>query len=271
MGDDLGDRMKGYEAHETGRRFLPGLPVYARMDGRTFHGFALGLRKPYDERLSRVMIETARSLVEETHAAVAYTQSDEISLAFEADRRIPQSGYFFDGKTMKMASVLASLTTALFTRHLRASELDATHGSRAPHFDCRVIQMPSREEVANMFLWRELDATKNAVSAAARSVYPHRALQGVDSDGMQEMLFQRGINFNDYPAFFKRGTFLQRRRVERPFTAEELERIPPRHRPEPGAVRVRHDVLELDLPPFSRVANRVGVLFDREEVWHRTD
>lgn len=265
MGDDLGDRMKAYEEHETGRRFLPGLPVYARMDGRAFHGFALGLRKPYDERLSRVMIETARSLVEKTHAAVAYTQSDEISLAFEADHRVPRSSYFFDGKTMKMASVLASLTTALFTRHLLASELEVTHGDRTPHFDARVIQMPGREEVANMFLWRELDATKNAVSAAARSVYSHAALHGQGRADMMEMLHQKGINFNDYPPFFKRGTYLQRRPGVRPFTAEELERIPPQHRPEPGTLRERHDVVVLDLPPLGRVENRVGVLFDRED------
>ena len=37
MSDDLGDRMKMYEAAESGRRLMPLLPVLARIDGR-FYG-----------------------------------------------------------------------------------------------------------------------------------------------------------------------------------------------------------------------------------------
>lgn len=270
MHDALGDRMKSYEAHETGRRFLPGLPVYARIDGRCFSAFTRGMRRPYDERMCLAMAETSRRLVELTHALIGYTQSDEVSLVFQSDERTPQSGYFFDGKTMKMASVLASLATALFTREVYAGDFDGFE-ARLPHFDCRVLQLPSREEAANMLLWRELDATKNAVSAAARSVFSHRELQGIGASGMQEMLFQRGINFNDYPAFFKRGTFSRRVRVERTFTPEELEAIPPAHRPARDEVRVRSDVVALDMPPLSRVANRVGALLCGEDPWVRTD
>lgn len=32
----LGDRMKEYEVVESGRHFMPLLPVYARIDGRAF-------------------------------------------------------------------------------------------------------------------------------------------------------------------------------------------------------------------------------------------
>lgn len=88
---DLGDRMKAYENVETGRRFTPLLPVYARIDGRSFHAFTHGMDRPFDDKLISVMRETTRRLVEETDALVGYTQSDEISLLWYRDD--PKSQY----------------------------------------------------------------------------------------------------------------------------------------------------------------------------------
>ena len=262
MTDALGDRMKAYEAQETARRFLPMLPVYARIDGRSFSAFTRDMARPYDERMSRAMVETTKGLVERTHARIGYTQSDEISLVWLAD--IPEGSYFFDGKTMKMASVLAGLTTALFMRIIW-DEFGPEYAYRLPHFDARVFQLPSRIEAANTFLWRELDATKNAISMAARSIYSHKALDHKNGAQMQEMLFAKGINFNDYPAFFKRGTFVRRITKERPFTAEELARIPEEHRPASDALVMRSEFVELDMPKFSTVTNREAVIFDAAE------
>jgi hypothetical protein len=74
-GDALGDRMKAYEAQECSRRFLPMLPVYARIDGRNFSGFTKGMDRHYDTRMSAAMVETVKGLVEKTHAKMGYTQS----------------------------------------------------------------------------------------------------------------------------------------------------------------------------------------------------
>jgi hypothetical protein len=46
-------------------------------------------------------------------------------------------------------------------------------------------------------------------------------------------------------------------------TAEELERIPAKHRPE-GPV-MRNEMRVLEMPPFNRVSNRVEVIFDAAE------
>lgn len=260
--DPLGDRMKAYEAHETHRRFLPGLPIYARIDGRNFTAFTEGMRRPFDPRMVRAMVETAIRLVEETNAAIGYAQSDEISLVWH-----PQGEEaFFSGKIQKTVSVLASFATAAFTRALLATEdpTFAAFADRAPHFDARAIQMPSRVEAANMILWRTMDATKNAVSMAARQHFPHARLQGLASSEMQELLFREaGVNFNDYPAAFKRGAFVRRETVVRPFTAEELDRIPPAHRPPEGTTVERSAVREIAMPVFSKVTNRVPVVFER--------
>lgn len=260
MGKDaLGDRMKEYEQIEAGRKFLPLLPIYARIDGRTFSNFTKGLDRPYDQRLSNMMIETTKWLVQETNAVVGYTQSDEISLAWL--QRSYQEEIFFAGKIQKMVSQLASLATVRFGSLL--PWLPELYWKKMPTFDCRAFQLPNLVEASNVFLWREQDATKNSISMAARCCYSHNELHNKNGPEMQEMLWQKGVNWNDYPRHFKRGTFIQRRTLTTPFTAEELEKLPPKHhaRTNPSLVVERTEYRELDMPPFGRVVNRPEVIF----------
>src|SRR5947199_10073326 len=112
MRDDFGDRMKRYEAAETARCFMPLLPIYARIDGRCFSSFTQSMKRPYDERITRAMVETTNYLVEATHARIGYTQSDELSLVWQQDRY--DAEVFFNGKIHKLASVLASLVSVKF-------------------------------------------------------------------------------------------------------------------------------------------------------------
>jgi len=257
MKDDFGNRMKDYERHETGRKFIPLLPVYARIDGRSFSAFTKGLNRPYDRRLANLMIETTRYLVQETNAVMGYTQSDEISLAWFSHS--VDSQIFFDGKIFKMTSVLAAMATAYFNKHL--AEYLPEKSDNMPVFDCRVFQLPNCVETANAFLWREQDATKNAISMAARHYFPHNKLHGKSGKEMQEMLWKEcNINFNDYPAFFKRGTFLQRQLVYKELPPEILNKIPEEHRPT-GPIE-RQIVVKIEMPRFSQVKNRVNVIFN---------
>lgn len=262
--DNFGDRMKEYEAAEAARSFMPLLPIYARIDGRCFSGFTAGLKRPYDINITRAMIETTKYLVEETHARIGYTQSDEISLTWCQEDYY--SEIFFNGKIHKLCSVLASLATAYFNHFCLSNEALEEKALKAmPVFDCRVFQLPNKMEAANAFLWREQDATKNAISMAARSFYSHNQLHGKNGSEMQEMIFQKGQNFNDYPAFFKRGTFVRRILEERLFTEDELAAIPEKHRPPKDTLIKRSKVVELEMPIFTRVENRVEVIFDGAE------
>ena len=262
MSDDLGDRMKFYEGQETGRKFLPLLPVYARIDGRSFSNLTRNMRRPYDERMTNAMIETTKVLVDQTHARIGYVQSDEISLVWLAETY--DSSIFFDGKIQKMCSTLASMAAVEFMWAVLNSPDDdfRQYAAKRPHFDARVFQLPNKMEAANAFLWRNLDATKNAVSQAARSFCSHKELDGKSGPEMQEMMFQKGQNFNDYPAFFKRGTWVRRVLVERAFTPEELANIPEKHRPTPDTLVKRSVMKAFDLPKFNSVLNRVAVIFD---------
>lgn len=261
MNDALGDRMKLYELAEAGRRFMPLLPILARIDGRCFSSFTQGMRRPYDPDMSSMMINVTAELVNETNACMGYTQSDEITLAWHS--LDPKSQVWFDGRISKMTSQLGALATLFFYRRVLRSYMPE-YADKMPTFDARVWQVPNRTEGANVFLWREWDATKNSVTMAASELYSHKELHGKSGADKQEMLFAKGINWNDYPPYFKRGTFVQRRRILRPFTTEEIEELPRKHeaRTNPDLVIERWRVAPLDMPIFGSVENREDVIFE---------
>lgn len=255
MIDKLGDRMKLYEQMEAGRKLMPGLPICVRVDGRAFHTFTRGMKRPFDIDMSQAMIETMKYLVEQTDACIGYVQSDEISLVL-SDTKAPM----FDGKIAKLNSVIASIATAKFNEVIHK-----TYPNKPlAFFDCRCWNVPNRTEAVNNILWREFDATKNSISMAARSVYSDAQLLGKNGSEKQDMLMEKGINWNDYPVFFKRGTYARRVVISRKFTDEELSELPEHHeaRNNPDLLITRSSIEVIDMPIFTKVMNRNEVVFD---------
>jgi len=260
---DIGDRMKLYEGRETLRTAMPGLPVVVRLDGKTFSKWTRGLQRPYDPRLSLLMVEVTKELVRETGAVIGYTQSDEITLVMPVPGQ--ETEPWLGGKFQKIVSITAAMATAHF--NLRVAEvIPEKRGVRA-YFDSRAWAVPSEQEAANAVLWRELDASKNSISMAARHYYSHKELHKKSGSEMQDMLHEKGVNWNDYPDFFKRGVFVRRVVEERKLAPEELESLPERHaaRQNPDLVFTRSSVEVLPMPPFMKVVNRVGVIFHGQE------
>jgi tRNA(His) guanylyltransferase len=257
---DLADRMKLYENIGAGQRLIPNLPVCIRLDGKAFHSWTRGLKRPYDHRLHTLFDETTKFLVEASDAVIGYTQSDEITLILSNGGK-PDSQIFFDGRISKLTSVLASMATAKFNA-LVPSILSEKQG-RLALFDGRVWTVPSEQEAVNCLLWRELDATRNSIQMAAQALYSHTQLHQKNTAQMQAMLWQKGVNWQDYPTRFKRGGYFQRRVIERTFTVEELAQLPPLHeaRGHPD-MRIRRQVIvPLELPPLLQMANRAEVIF----------
>lgn len=263
--DEFGDRMKAYEAAETSRAFDPSMPIYARIDGRSFSKFTRNMRRPFDGRMTTAMVATTKHLVQETHARIGYTQSDEISLVWACDA--PEGEPLFGGKVFKLTSVLSGIATAAFNLSLpHAFGYCPELAEQLPHFDCRVFQLPSKVEAANAFLWRAMDARKNSVSMAARAHFSAKQLHGKDQRAMRAMMAEKGTDFETaYPPRFKWGTWVRRVTYQRAFTAEELERIPEKHRPTPDTLVTRSEVREIDMPEFHKVRNRVEVIFEGQE------
>ena len=263
--DEFGDRMKMYEGVESQRRHMPGVPVLARLDGRCFSILTRGLGRPYDPRFANAMLDMTTALVEQTSARVGYTQSDEVTLLWHEDH-MPfwaSPRVFYAGRIQKMTSILAAMATGRFMRALEVYGLREC-ADRYPQFDCRTWTVPTREEAANVFLWRELDASKNSVSMAARVEFSHSQLHKKSGQQMKEMLQERGINWHFYPARFKRGAYVQRRKRWLKYSADEIARLPPKHmaRTNPDLLVERSEVTSLNLAPLRDVPNRVEVLFD---------
>ena len=261
--DSLGDLMKAFESSATFARAMKGIPLLARLDGRAFHSFAKGLQRPYDERLSNAMVETTKFLVARTHALVGYTQSDEISLLWHVSPE-SNSNFIFDGKIFKLTSSLSSLATVKFFEQIQKNIPEKAH--LFPTFDCRVWQVPTKELAADVFRWREFDATKNSVSMAAHSLFSHKSLQGMSSKEMKDrMINEASINWNNYPTFFKRGTYVKRKQILVELDQETIDKIPEKYRPDPGDKVARSIVDRLEMPRCSSISNFVDVLFDNKE------
>ena len=168
---------------------------------------------------------------------LGYTQSDEITLAL-IDYKKLDSCAWFDYNIQKCCSIAASMATMAFNRFFseNASELffsemnkkkksvlvcddylDAIAAAveRGAMFDCRVFNIP-KEEVTNCILWRQNDATRNSIEMVGHANFSQNQLHKKSCKEIQEMLFQeRGINWNDYPAHYKRGSCCIKKVVER--------------------------------------------------------
>lgn len=250
---DFADRIKALEMLEAGRTAMPGLPVMARLDGRAFHSLCRGFDRPYDQGMSTAMTATAVQLVAEFMPACGYTQSDEITLAWlEPD--------IFDGRFQKLTSVLASYAAGVFGPALREARPNSDP-KQVPCFDCRVWQVPSIQDVMDVFIWREDDAVKNSITMAAQAYYTHGELMGVKSSEKHELLHAKGVNWNDYAPRNKRGVYVKRVVETRPMTDAEWSRIPEKHRPSERFQPIsRSSVQELELPPIRGYADASKVL-----------
>jgi len=263
--DDFGDRMKAYEVIETKHRLDKAFPIYARIDGRAFSKFTRGLQRPFDARISRCMIETAKHLVAETNADLGYTQSDEISLAW-LPKEDPLSEFLFGGKVQKLCSVLSGMATAKFMGMIMqiaqepGEEEFLKYASKLPHFDARIFCVPSVSEAANCFVWREMDAIRNAVSMTAHSLYSPKKLHGKSTADKRIMIREAGVVFDAFPIHFRRGTFVRRVAKE---TVLDVESLPEKAREHLGddCVVIRKVVEEVEIPPLVNIANKADVLF----------
>ncbi len=199
--DELEARMRAIESANDPVA-LPDVHMVARIDGRNFTRLTKETHKfeaPYDERFRDFMIQTTGHLMQcGFRILYGYTQSDEISLLFHRDETT------FDRKIRKYTSVLAGEASAKFSILL---------GDVAA-FDCRIAQLATGQSVCDYFRWRNEDAHRNALNGhcywllrkqGKSSEAATAMLQGASVSEKNDLLFHAGINFNDLPAWQKRG------------------------------------------------------------------
>lgn len=228
----IGTRMRGYE-HVTRTHLPHRIPAIIRVDGKAFHSFTKGLRKPFDDFFRNIMQLTMQYMCENVQGCVfGYTQSDEISLLL-TDYETIATDAWFDYTIQKMCSVAASMATLAFNKFW-AEEFQAQieHWDREDDgtmdeemekwvweylvntiqpklftamFDARTFSIP-KDEVCNYFIWRQQDATRNSIETVGQTYFSQKDLNGRSQNEIQEMLWQQhSINWNTYPIAYKRG------------------------------------------------------------------
>ena len=224
--------MKSYE--NVSRLYLPRrMPLIIRIDGKAFHSFTRGFKKPFDDILMASMRDTAVQLCKYIEGCkVAYTQSDEISLLL-TDYDSINTEPWFRKNLIKIVSIAASVATLEFNRayesHVKeaSSDIDMRHMINVylPRigtalFDARAFVLP-KDEVCNYFIWRQQDASRNSIQMVGQAHFSHKELQGKNCDMIQEMLYMHhGINWNDLPIPQKRGLCI----IKEKYLKDDVER-----------------------------------------------
>ena len=222
--DSLGDRMKEFYENRT-KQFLPRRTyTIIRIDGKAFHTYTKGLIKPFDLKFMKDMNTTAQYLCENIQGAkLAFVQSDEISILLTDFDNLKTCAWF-DGNVQKITSVSASLATAKFNAlriagfanpvNAWGKDLEDYFSQKLAMFDSRVFTIPNITEVINYFIWRQQDTVRNSISSLAQSMFSHKELHGKNADEMQEMCFQKGVNWNNCHPTCKRGGIIVKEEIE---------------------------------------------------------
>ncbi len=202
--DELDSKMRTYE-QSLDQVLLPDIYMVARLDGRGFTKLTKEVCKfeaPFDERFRDMMVNTTKALMNCGFRVVyAFTESDEISLLFD------KSEDAFGRKVRKYNSTLAGEASAVISLEL----------GMAATFDCRMVPLPNLERVEDYFRWRQEDANRNALNShcywmlrkegesVQKATYE---LSGKGVSYKNELLFKRGINYDELPSWQKRGVGL---------------------------------------------------------------
>lgn len=197
----MSDLERDQRAREAfhGLTVFPGAWVVLRVDGRSFSRFTeANFDKPFDARFFAHMVDTVKVLVEELNGLYGFTESDEISVL------LPRDTALFNRSVEKLVSISAGIASAAFT-----------HAFGAPlHFDSRVWVGAGDGDVLDYFSWRQADAGRCGLNGWAywllrqEGATPSQAtqqLQSLTTAAKNDLLFARGVNFAEVPAWQRRG------------------------------------------------------------------
>ena len=234
INNEIGKRMKEYYENIPKTKLMRRAPVIARIDGKNFHTFTRGFKKPFDDILIKSMQETMKYLCENIQGCVlGYTQSDEISLLL-VDYKNLNSSAWFDYEVQKICSIAASMATMAFNKSFTKNaeefmtdcaasyEMEGLCGKgteeyklcevyqkaieKGAMFDARCFNIP-KEEVTNYFYWRQLDAIRNSIQMIGQANFSHNILQYKTCEDIKDMLYVKNeIVWELLPTYKQRGS-----------------------------------------------------------------
>ncbi|HJJ39288.1 MAG TPA: tRNA 5'-guanylyltransferase [Methanocorpusculum sp.] len=223
-------------------RLTTTVPFIIRLDGRAFHTWSEGYKKPFDADFSELFVKTAKALFSESGLSpdFIYTFSDEISLYITKP--------VFDLRVEKLVSVAAAFASSAFSI--------AANVKSPLSFDARIIPL-SEQQLPDYLAWRQAEAWRNHINGYCQKILAdtglsssaaQKKLNGLDAEHLHELAFSHGINLAKTPAWERRGIAVYRGTAEKngfnPLTGEE--------------VTVRRNTAEVDrdLPMFKTPEGR---------------
>ncbi|WP_280412562.1 tRNA(His) guanylyltransferase Thg1 family protein [Nocardia asiatica] len=198
----LGERIKAYEAAST-YKLTPNSCVFIRVDGRAFHTFTRGMKRPFDHALMNTMARAAMETSREMQGfKLGYVQSDEATFML-TDFDTHDTAGWFGYEVNKLVSISASLFTMNFNRFFGSKPTAV--------FDSRAFVVP-RPDAPNVFVWRQRDWERNSLQMLARAHFSHKQLHLKNRAQMHDMLMlEKSVNWaTDLNEQEKNGTFILR-------------------------------------------------------------
>ncbi|XP_043656867.1 probable tRNA(His) guanylyltransferase [Drosophila teissieri] len=212
-------RFEYVKSFEQDDSILPNVWIVIRIDGKKFHKFSKthDFEKPNDENALNVMNAAATAVMQEFRdIVVAYGQSDEYSFVFRKETAA------FKRRSAKLLTYVTSLFSSSYV--MQWSKWMNLPLAYAPCFDGRVVLYPSEQNLKDYLSWRQADVHVNNLYNTAfwklvlekglTNQEAEAKLRGTFSADKNELLFQEfGINYNNLPAMYRKGTILLRKRV----------------------------------------------------------
>lgn len=198
-------------AERTNYKLLPKLPLIITINGRGFSKISALLEKPYSEKLAQCFHSTLLKLVQEIDGAIfGYSFNDEITIIARNDQN-PETSPWYDNNIQKIVSVVSSIATSHFNNCALAVELELMGEAI---FYTSVYAVPNISDAISVVLHKQQQSLQNSVYCACLyellnkfdKNYIKEILAGTTIDDKINLLSQEcGVNYNDYPASFRRG------------------------------------------------------------------
>jgi tRNA(His) guanylyltransferase len=206
----LKDRVDSYQA-TSDYKLLARVPIIVVVNGRGFHKLTQLLDKPFCPKLAECLLSTTLRLCTEMEGALfAYQYNDEIVLVMRNDQTQDTEAWY-DNRVQKICSISASIATMHFNDCAREIGLDL---SGDPVFSSQVFAVPTVGEATNTIIYKQQHNFHTSIQFACLfgliKKYDNNSikemLSGLTKDEKIDLLRQEcQINFNDYPASFRRG------------------------------------------------------------------
>ncbi|KAM7206742.1 tRNA guanylyltransferase [Rhypophila sp. PSN 637] len=215
MANSKFEYVKGFEQPD---HLMPNTWIVVRIDGRGFTKFAnkYEFEKPNDKRALDLMNAAARAVVTEIQdITIAYGVSDEYSFVFHKLTTL------FERRESKLVSTIVSTFTAYYIHHWSTYFNDTPLSPPLPTFDGRAVCYPSIQNLRDYMSWRQVDCHINNLynttfwaliqQGAKDGTEAEQILKGTLSADKNEILFKQfGINYNNEPEMFKKGSVIFR-------------------------------------------------------------